>query len=61
MFNAEGALKIPDFGLSRLVAAPHITATDARLGAAAYMSPEQARGEEARAPLGHLLGRRGDL
>ena len=46
MFNAEGKLKITDFGLSKFVAGPDITQGDARMGTAPYMSPEQALGLE---------------
>jgi len=46
MFNADGKLKITDFGLARFMAGPHITKTGVRVGTAPYMSPEQAAGLE---------------
>lgn len=45
MFSAEGKLKIMDFGLSKLLSAPHLTKSGATLGTVLYMSPEQARGD----------------
>ena len=44
MFNADGKLKITDFGLARFTAGPHITMSGVRVGTAQYMSPEQAAG-----------------
>lgn len=46
MFNAEGKLKITDFGLARFMAGPHITKGGVLIGTAPYMSPEQAAGLE---------------
>ena len=46
MFNAEGRLKITDFGLARFTSGPHITKGGILLGTAPYMSPEQAQGQE---------------
>ncbi len=46
MFNAEGKLKITDFGLARFTSGPHITKGGMLLGTAPYMSPEQAQGHE---------------
>ena len=43
IFTGEGALKITDFGLSKFLDGPDITRSDARIGTAAFMSPEQAQ------------------
>jgi len=45
MFNAEGKLKITDFGLARFTSA-HITKGGVLSAPAPYMSPEQAQGHE---------------
>jgi serine/threonine protein kinase/Flp pilus assembly protein TadD len=42
----EGIIKIIDFGLAKLAGSTKITKTGVTTGTAAYMSPEQARGEE---------------
>jgi serine/threonine protein kinase/Tfp pilus assembly protein PilF len=46
MLTQEGLVKIMDFGLAKLKGATKITDTGSTLGTAAYMSPEQAYGEE---------------
>jgi serine/threonine protein kinase len=47
MLTASGQVKVMDFGLARLAGRTMLTRERTTLGTAAYMSPEQARGEEA--------------
>jgi serine/threonine protein kinase/tetratricopeptide (TPR) repeat protein len=46
MITVEGLIKIVDFGLAKLARTTRITKAGTTMGTAAYMSPEQARGED---------------
>jgi TolB-like protein/tRNA A-37 threonylcarbamoyl transferase component Bud32 len=47
MLTVSGQVKVMDFGLAKLAGATMVTREGTTLGTAGYMSPEQARGEEA--------------
>jgi serine/threonine protein kinase len=46
MLTDEGKLKLTDFGLAKLRGSAQVTKAGTTVGTAAYMSPEQIRGEE---------------
>jgi TolB-like protein len=46
LITKDGLVKIVDFGLAKLAGQARLTRAGSTLGTAAYMSPEQARGEE---------------
>ncbi len=45
MVTADGAVKLTDFGIAKDLDVTQLTAANATVGTAAYMSPEQCRGE----------------
>ena len=53
ILNAQGQIKLMDFGIAKVFAATHLTATGGIVGTAEFLSPEQAAGK--------VVGRRSDL
>lgn len=55
MLDEHGRMKVVDFGIARLAEAttPQVTTTGSVVGSAAFLSPEQARGEPATAASDH--------
>jgi serine/threonine-protein kinase len=53
LLNASGQIKLTDFGIAKVFASTHLTATGGIVGTAEYLSPEQAGGK--------LVGKRSDL
>jgi serine/threonine-protein kinase len=51
--TADGKVKLTDFGIAKLFASRHLTATGGIIGTAEYISPEQAAGK--------VVGKRSDL
>jgi serine/threonine-protein kinase len=49
----EGVVKLTDFGIAKVFAAPHLTKTNGIVGTAEFLSPEQAAGK--------IVGKRSDL
>jgi eukaryotic-like serine/threonine-protein kinase len=47
LFDEEGRAKLADFGIARVAGEPTLTEAGTLLGTAAYISPEQSRGEPA--------------
>ena len=46
LVDAEGHVKVSDFGIARIIGANTITTDDSVMGSVYYFSPEQAKGEE---------------
>lgn len=50
LLDRDGRVRLADFGIAQLVGASGLTSADRSLGTAAYMAPEQVRGEAAGPP-----------
>jgi tRNA A-37 threonylcarbamoyl transferase component Bud32 len=53
ILNAQGQIKLTDFGIAKVFASTHLTATGGIVGTAEFLSPEQAAGK--------IVGKRSDL
>jgi serine/threonine-protein kinase len=53
LLNAAGQIKLTDFGIAKVFAATHLTATGGIVGTAEFLSPEQAAGK--------VVGKRSDI
>jgi serine/threonine-protein kinase len=53
ILNSSGVIKLTDFGIAKLFASTHLTATGGIVGTAEFLSPEQAGGK--------VVGKRSDL
>jgi serine/threonine protein kinase len=53
LLNTSGKIKLTDFGIAKVFASTHLTATGGIVGTAEYLSPEQAAGK--------IVGKRSDL
>ena len=53
LLNAQGHIKLTDFGIAKVFASNHLTATGGIVGTAEFLSPEQAAGK--------VVGKRSDL
>lgn len=54
MVTANGTSKLTDFGIAKMLDVVQLTATNTTVGTAAYMSPEQCRGEKILTPKSDL-------
>ena len=57
MLAGDGSVKIMDFGLAKVGGGAQVTKADSTVGTAAYMSPEQARGEAGGPPQRYVVVR----
>ena len=53
----DGTVKVTDFGIAQALGQASLTDTGTVMGTAAYVAPEQARGQADEPGLGHLLAR----
>ena len=51
LIDRDGGAYLADFGLARLIGTTRLTGTDQLVGTAAYLAPEQVRGEEFGCPV----------